>query len=71
MQNQQLLSARFRILFRNTAERQWPIRIWAAVLAMEFLALSMRDFFGGGGGISLVPWFFGKTYTSTLYSVVL
>jgi len=59
LQNQQLLSARLRILFRKTAERQWPVLIWAAALAMEFLALSMQDFFGGGGGISSVPWCLG------------
>jgi len=35
LQNQQLLSARLRILFKNTAERQWPVLICAAALAME------------------------------------
>jgi len=60
LQSQQLLSVRLRILFRETAERQWPVRIRAAVLAMEFLASSMHDFFGGGGGISSVPWFLGS-----------
>jgi len=62
LQNQQLLSVRLRILFRNTAEHQWPVLIWAAVLAMEFLALSMHDFFGGGGGISSVPWCLGSAW---------
>jgi len=54
LQNQQLSSVRLRILFRKTAERQWPVLIWAAVLAMEFLTLSMHDFLGGGGGIEYV-----------------
>jgi len=60
LQNQQLLSVRLRILFRKAAERQWPVLIRAAVLAMEFLARSMHDFLGGGGEISSTPWCFGS-----------
>jgi len=65
-QNQHLSSSCFLILFRYSAERQWPVRIWATVRAMAFRAESRQDFLGGGwgdlqgavvGGI-LVPLFF-------------
>ena len=59
-QNQHWSSPRFLIRLKYTAERQWPILIWAAVLAMEFLVRSMHDFFGGGGGISSAPWCVGS-----------
>jgi len=68
LQNQQLSSVRLRILLRNTAERQWPVRIWAVVRAMEFFALSMHDFLGDGGEISSVPWCLGSACHFSLAS---
>jgi len=59
-QNQQWLSGLFLILLRYSVEHQWPVRIWVAVLAREFCTLSRQDFFGGGGGTSLIPWFAGQ-----------
>jgi len=58
-QNRHLSSCRFRVLFRYSADLQWPVRICAAVRASALLALSMRDFLGGGRGISSVPWWEG------------
>ena len=51
-QNQHLSSLRFLIRLKQTAERQWTILIWAAVLAMAFPVRSRQDFLGGSGGIS-------------------
>jgi hypothetical protein len=52
-QNQQWLSLRLRILFRKTAERQWLVRIWAAILATEYHAALLWG--GGGGGRVVMP----------------
>jgi len=41
LQNQQLLLVRLRILFRKTAERQWPVLIWAQV--GDVLVTRMHD----------------------------
>jgi len=65
-QNQHLSSCRFLMRLRYSAEHQWFVRIWVAVRAMAFLALSMQDFFGGGGGIARAPWLAGLSFQACL-----
>jgi len=75
---------RFLIHLRHSADRQWFVLICATVRAIEFLALSIHGFFGGGGGIARVPrstpdpvsgccdkyiQLDGELYTLSLYSV--
>jgi hypothetical protein len=50
LQNQQWSVDRLRMRLKYTADRQWPHRICATVLARQFLVLSRHDFFGGGRG---------------------
>jgi len=50
------------IRIKYSADRQWFVRICAAVRARAFLALSMDDFLGGGGGIVRVPWLGGSSF---------
>jgi hypothetical protein len=68
-QNQHLSSALFLISFRYTADRQCPVPIWAAALAMELGALSMQDFFAGRGEVSSFPWCVGSLCQSALASL--